>query len=327
MKTKGKTFIVIIAVLIITVAVILVANISSKKTSPGKMGRGDGNANVFTVRSSTLSLGDLHDFIETNGEIESQSSVAVFPDNGGIIAELLVSLGSKVKKGDVIARVDPSAPGMQFSLSPVIAPISGSVVTTPLKRGTTVTQSTTITTLGDIENLQIVSYVPERFVSSLRRGLHADIILEAYPNVVFSATVTRVSPVLDATSRTKEIILTFDKKDDRINAGMFPKVTLFTDIYSGFPIVTENAVVSNDDKKYVFIVKDDSTVEMREVTLGKTVSGVVQLISGVYAGEKIAVEGVSILADGAKVNDLSNPSVKGNQESPEKMPNAKGGKK
>ena len=62
----------------------------------------------------------------------------------------------------------------------------------------------------------------------LKIGLKAEISLEAYPEQIFSATVVRVSPVLDAASRTKQVILNFDKKDSRVNAGMFAKVKLYT---------------------------------------------------------------------------------------------------
>ena len=72
--------------------------------------------------------------------------------------------------------------------------------------------------------------------------------------MIFNATVTRVSPVVDAATRTKEIILNFDKKDSRINAGMFAKVRLFTSKYSGHIVVSRDAVVLQDDDSYLFVV-------------------------------------------------------------------------
>jgi membrane fusion protein (multidrug efflux system) len=57
-------------------------------------------------------------------------------------------------------------------------------------------------------------------------------------------------------------------------------------------------------------VKDDNTVEQREVTEGSSVDGVVQILSGIKVGEKIVVEGMSVLADGSKIKDITNGVVK-----------------
>ena len=79
------------------------------------------------------------------------------------------------------------------------------------------------------------------------------------------ATVSRISPVLDAATRTKEVILNFDEKDSRINAGMFAKVKLYTIDYSNHIVIPQDALVTNNDDKYVFVTKEDNTVEKREM--------------------------------------------------------------
>ena len=206
----------------------------------------------------------------------------------------------------MIARVDPSEPGSNYALSPVLAPINGSIIKTPLKVGTKVTTSSTITTIGDIASLQITAKIPERYVASLHTGLKAEISLEAYPGVVFAATVTHVSPVLDVNARTKEIVLTFDENDSRINAGMFGKVKLYTRDYGGVVALPSDAVVTKGDKPYLYVVKDDDTVEQREITLGQAVDGIVQVVSGIKEGERVVIEGGQVLSNGAKVRDLSN---------------------
>ena len=75
--------------------------------------------------------------------------------------------------------------------------------------------------------MQVVAKIPERYIADLRIGQKAEVVLKAYPNDVFYANVVRISPVVDPASRTKEIILNFDKKYDKVNAGMFAKVKLF----------------------------------------------------------------------------------------------------
>ena len=260
---------------------------------------------VLTVRTQVAEVVTLHDYINTNGDIEAVNSVTVYPDIGGKIVSTNVTLGSPVRRGDVIARVDPSEPGSSYTLSPVLAPINGSIIKTPLKVGTKVTTSSAVTTIGDIASLQITAKIPERYVASLRTGLKAEISLEAYPDAVFAATVTHVSPVLDVNARTKEIVLTFDENDMRINAGMFGKVKLYTLDYGGAVALPSDAVVTKGDKPYLYVVKSDDTVEQREITLGQSVDGIVQVLSGIEEGERVVVEGGQVLSNGAKVRDIS----------------------
>lgn len=305
MKSQ-KAKIVLIIFLVLCATIILWAFTFGKKKDSAQNGRGRGGGNTeFSVITQVVHEETLHGFISANGEIESQNSVSVFPDTSGKVISTEVMLGSTVRRGQVIAYIDPSRPGERYNSSPVYAPISGSIITVPVKNGTTVSTTSAITQIGDINNLQITADIPERYVSFLRTGLKAQVSVEAYPDVLFDATVTRISPVVDSISRTKQIILHFDQRDSRINAGMFAKLTLFTKDYSGAVTMPAQSLITYNDKFFVYVVKDDSTVERREVTLGENVNGTVQIISGLKEGDRIVIQGQTSLSDGAKVKDIS----------------------
>ena len=259
---------------------------------------------VTPVRTVVANEVILQDYVMTSGDIQTQTSIEVFPSIGGTVVQMNVSLGSPVKKGEVIGYIDPSEPGSYYAKSPITCPISGSILTAPAKPGQKVQASSVITKIGDIENLQISAKIPERYVAELAVGQKAEIKLEAYPDVSFSASVVRISPVVDSATRTKEIILNFDKKDSRINAGMFAKVKLFTSAYKGTFAIGQDSIVSNSDKNYLFVVNDDDTVSKREVTLGKNVDGYYQILSGIEFGETVVTEGMLTLYEGAKVRDI-----------------------
>lgn len=301
----SKSKLIIIISIALAAAVILGVVITKKVSKKSGFRPGDAQT-TFSVKTQTAAVTVLHDYIETNGDIEAVNSVSVYPNIGGKIVSTEVGLGSAVRKGDVIAKVDPSVPGSSYSLSPVYSPISGRVVSAPLKAGTTVTTSTAVAIVGDVASLQITAQIAERYVAALKNGLKAEITLEAYPDAVFHATVTHVSPVVDSTTRTKEIILTFDNNDQRINAGMFGKVKLYTYDYGGYVTVPSDAIVTKSDKLYVYVLKDTATVEQREITKGNTVDGIVQIVSGVNPGDSVVVEGEQVLSDGSAVKDITN---------------------
>lgn len=307
-KTK-KSIAITFSIIAVTAIAIIIIKATEKSGMSGFSGGPGGKRgpSVITVKSEKAQIQTLEDYVLTNGEVESQSAIEIFPSMNGKISEVNVILGSNVKKGDVIAKVDPSEPGTRYALSPVEAPISGTILSSPLKKGTKVSTSTSITTIGDIKNLQITAPVPERYVAELKTGLKAEVTLEAYPGIVFPATVIRVSPVVDKKSRTKEIILNFDKSDSRINAGMFAKIKLYTSRYPGKIAVPKDAVVLNEDDSYLYIVNEDFTVSKRTVTTGKFVDSIIQITDGLKAGERVVVEGMLSLSDGSQVNDIANP--------------------
>lgn len=301
---KIKTSVIVSATaIVLTVAAAILVNTTGKNGSDLQKQKSKSSSSV-SVSTAIAEKTTLHDYVSVNGEIESQNSVNVFPDMGGKILSTSVMLGSTVKKGDIIAYIDPSEPGTNYRSSPVYAPISGSIISTPLKNGTKVTTSDSVAIIGDINNLQISANVPERYVAVLKKGLKANVSVEAYPNVIFNATVSRVSPVVDSVSRTKQVILTFDKNDSRINAGMFAKVKLYTQDYPGQIVIKETAVVENSDEFFAYVVNEDNTVSKRKVTKGKTVDGFVQILDGINEGEKIVVQGMASLGDGSVVQEV-----------------------
>ncbi len=307
LKKLTKSQIVIISAVALTIlSIIFCLTIGRNDSSTQTGGRGRGGNTVFSVITQTVQKEVLHGYVIANGEIESQNSVNVYPDVAGKVIETNVMLGSSVKRGDIIAYVDPSAPGQYYKKSPVYAPISGSIISTPLKNGTTVSTNTTIAIVGDISNLQVTADIPERYVAVLKEGLKAEISVEAYPEVVFEATVSRVSPVVDTTSRTKEVVLHFNKRDERVNAGMFGKVKLYTQDYTDQVVMPSDALVQLNDENYAYVVKEDSTVERRKVVTGNSVDGKIQITEGVNEGEKVVIQGQTSLNDGSKIRDITN---------------------
>jgi RND family efflux transporter, MFP subunit len=302
MKKKNLLLIAAFAIVIVVVIVLPKGN-KNGAGGPGMPAKsGD---TVFRITSVEATRADLQSYIETNGDVEADNTVDVYPDIAGKLVTLRAHLGTKVSKGEAIADIDPSKPGASYALSPVYAPISGTLTSVPQKIGATVSTGTSIAQIGDIGNLQVSAKIPERDVAVLKTGLRAIVTFEAYPGVEFPVHVFRVSPLVDSTSRTKEIYLSFDAEDTRINAGMFAKIKLFTTVSKGCVTVPEESIVTNYEKQYVYAVNGDSTVTKREVKIGTTVDGVTEILSGLKVGEKIANQGVTSLSDGVKVKDIS----------------------
>ena len=259
---------------------------------------------VYTVKTQAAEKKDIQEYLRLNGTVKAENTISVYPDIGGKLIRVPVTLGSYVKKGALIAEVDPSSPGTHYTSSPVYAPISGYITSLPLTTGTTVSTTTQIATIGNINTLQVECRVPESKIAVLKTGLTAQIGLEAYKGETFPARVAKISPVVDEVSRTKEMYLLFDTSDERINAGMYVKIHLNTVLHKDCIAVPSDSVLTENSKSYIYVYNEDGTVSKREIECGVTVDGQTEILSGISEGESVVVSGMQVLSDGVKVRTL-----------------------
>lgn len=257
------------------------------------------------VRAEKISFSTLRTYVELNGNIQAKNSVQVYPLISGKVTGSKVNLGSSVKKGDVLVLVDASAPGQYYQMSQVVAPISGSVISIPPKNGQKVTPDTVLLTIGDLSDLEIKTYITEKYFSMLKKGQKAEVRVASQPDEVFSATVQSISPVVDEASRTVETILKLDEPDSRITAGMFSKNKLYLTEYENSLSVKEDAISERDGKRVVFTVGADGKAQSHEIKEGITVDGRIQILSGLNDGDLVITDGVSSVQDGMEVTVIS----------------------
>jgi RND family efflux transporter MFP subunit len=195
--------------------------------------------------------------------------------------------------------VDPSRPGQVYSESPVVSTISGTVLSVPVLTGDTVSTQTAVYVVGDLSTLMVETFVPERFSNAARRGLSAEVLLEAFPGEIFPAVVEEVNPVLDPSSRTLRIRLLFvGSIDPRIKAGMFATVSLVTNTRRDVPIIPRGSVISTYGSWIVFTVDDQNMAHRREISLGLENEDFIEVVHGLEIGDVVVSQGQNFLSDG-----------------------------
>lgn len=263
---------------------------------------------VFTVSAATLSPVTLEDYIEFGGSVKAANSVALYPTVSGKIANILVDAGTKVSKNQVIAQVDASKPGAEFTMSPVRASAAGTVTAIPVSPGSFVISSTVIAEIASTENLEIVINVSERFVPFIKLNQEAEISFKAYPDRHFDAEIIKISPILDPATRTMQVTLKVGDTKDIIKSGMFAHVKLITQSRENVIAVPSKAIVLNNGRQFVFTANSEESeggvykTIRKPVTCGITVDGVTEITEGLFAGEKVIVKGQNMLSDGQTVN-------------------------
>lgn len=262
---------------------------------------------VFAVTTTTATKGELKDYLEFGGDVLAKTNVEVLPDASGKIAEIRVKVGETVAKNQIIAFVDPSKPGMNYVLSPVKSPISGTVSAVNVVAGSMVSTQSSIARVSKAETLEILMNVPERYVSKIHGDQKAFLRFDAYPGDVFPARIAEISPVLDQNTRSMSVKLALVTQDSRIKAGMFARVKLITDTRSGIVKIPETAVVTRFGETFVFVVEhgEIATVRKQVVTPGIRVDDKIEIREGLNADDEIVVRGQTLLENGSEINVVS----------------------
>ncbi|MDR2898063.1 MAG: biotin/lipoyl-binding protein, partial [Spirochaetaceae bacterium] len=110
----------------------LIAVSCNKSDAPAAPAAAEEAETRFAVNTLKVSEGTLDDYLEFGGDVVASSSVDVVPDASGRLAVLHVAVGDRVNRNQIIAEIDPSRPGMTYSLAPVRAPIEGTVTSLPV---------------------------------------------------------------------------------------------------------------------------------------------------------------------------------------------------
>ncbi|MFP3043615.1 efflux RND transporter periplasmic adaptor subunit [Treponema primitia] len=258
-------------------------------------------AQAVPVKTADVENQTLQAYLEVNGNIVNSHAVEVFPDMTGKLVSIKVALGQRVTKGQVIAEVDSSMPGLNYLPGAVRSPISGTVGAVHFAEGSIVSPASSIALIAANDRLEIEARIPEREVSRLRAGLTAAVFLEAYPGKTFAATVREVAPAIDPQSRTKKIVLMFDNTGSGPEAGMFVRLRLNTRVYPDVVTVPGEAILQRDNETFVYVLDWNDRVNRRLVKTGVTIDGVTEITAGLAGGEAVVVQGQQFLSDGVTV--------------------------
>jgi membrane fusion protein, multidrug efflux system len=113
--------------------------------------------------------------------------------------------------------------------------------------------------------------------------------------------LTFVDNLVDSTTDTIKLKATFPNKDQRLWPGQFTRVSLRLAMLPQVTVIPSEAVQVGQDGQFVFVVKSDSTVEQRPVTIAQRMGDIVVVQKGLKPGETIVTEGQLRLEQGTKV--------------------------
>ncbi|MFQ5738293.1 MAG: efflux RND transporter periplasmic adaptor subunit [Acidobacteriota bacterium] len=198
-------------------------------------------------------------------------------------------------------RADLSLARKRLHDTQVRAPFDGSVVERLVSPGQYAGQDTPLVTLAQTDPLRLRGRIPESAAAAARLGLSLTFRTDAYPGREFEATLSHISPVLDAASRTLVGEARVPNPEGLLKPGMFARISLVASSDSPALMVPKAALLSFGGLTKLFVVHS-GRVEERIVETGIEKGDWIEIVSGsVEPDQKVAIESLERLRPGTRV--------------------------
>lgn len=178
----------------------------------------------------------------------------------------------------------------------VAAPIAGTVTQRQVGVGQYIQSatggaSTPVYTIGDLTTVWLVANVREGDAPRLRVGQPAEVTVLALPGKTFKAKIAGVGSAVDPATHRLPVRAVVQNPDGELKPQMFASFSIATSEAVEAPAVPQGALVYEGDVSRVFVVGDDGSIAGRAVRVGRSRAGMVEIVSGLRAGEKVIAAG------------------------------------
>ncbi len=118
---------------------------------------------------------------------------------------------------------------------------------------------------------------------------------------ITSGKLITIDNQIDQSTGTVRMRADFDNKHYELFPNQFVNARLLVQLKTGVVLLEDAAIQRSTNDVYVFLVKPDSTVTVRNITVGTSEGGNTEVTSGLVAGDEVVMTGVDKLQEGLKV--------------------------
>ena len=172
-----------------------------------------------------------------------------------------------------------------------------------------------IVVITQIDPISVVFTTPEsnlpRISARLNSAAKLPVTVLDRDNVhaLATGTLTTFDSQIDVTTGTIRMRSTFDNPDGVLFPNQFVNVRVLVDTMTGATLAPNPAIQLGASGNFVYLLNDNATVSKRDVVIGPTDGKRTVITSGLAAGDKVVIDGVDRLRDGAKVKVVDSPPI------------------
>lgn len=213
---------------------------------------------------------------------------------------------SKANRDALAATVQ--ADELNLSYCEILSPVDGVTGSQQVFAGNIVkSPDDVMLTINQIHPIYVTFAVPEQYLAQIKNEMaqHTLPVTATFTGLTGpppQGELTFVDNAVDPTTGTIQLKGTFPNEDGMLWPGQFVQVALKLSEIPNALVVPSQAIQTGQSGQYIYLVKPDQTVELRNVEAGLSFQGGTVLTSGVHAGETVVTDGQLRLTPGTKVS-------------------------
>ena len=213
--------------------------------------------------------------------------------------ELLESINfdQRVKKGDLIAKLKTGN---------IVAPFSGILGKRGISESTLGSGNSIILTLDDTSIIFSDLKIPEIYAGIIKKGLPIEAKFAAYKNKIYRGNIESIASRIDAQTRSILTRVKIENENSELIPGSLLEIQIKYNERDSLSI-PDTGVIYEGDKKFVYKVLENNTVQKIEVTTGTRNKGKIELLSGLVNGNKVVAEGLTKVRPRIKIKPIIKP--------------------
>ncbi len=210
--------------------------------------------------------------------------------------ELLESINfsQKVKKGDLIAKLKTGN---------IVAPFSGILGKRGISESTLGSGNSIILTLDDTSIIFSDLKIPEIYAGVIKKNLPIEVKFAAYKNKIYGGIIESVASRIDAQTRSILTRVKIKNENSELIPGSLLEIQIKYNERDSLSI-PDTSVIYEGDKKFVYKILENNTVQKIEVTTGTRNKGKIELLSGLVIGNKVVAEGLAKVRPHIKIKPI-----------------------
>jgi multidrug efflux system membrane fusion protein len=220
--------------------------------------------------------------------------------------------GALVSQYEGVVKLDQGlidAAAVNVTYCQISAPITGRVGLRLIDPGNIVhaADTTGLLVITQLQPMTVIFTLPEDNLPSVYPKLHAgqQLLVDAYDradrNKIASGSLLTIDNQIDPTTGTVRLKAQFPNDDNALFPNQFVNARLLVETKRSVILVPNAALQRTLQQTFVYVVKPDHTVTVRQVTTGTTEGGETAIGTGLSAGEVVVVKGVDKLREGSVV--------------------------
>lgn len=168
----------------------------------------------------------------------------------------------------------------------IYAQFGGTVLEKLLLPGTYIMPGDKIFGLSDLSVVWMYADIYEKDLAGIQPGQSVTVTSGAYPGETFTGQVTFINPVMDDATRTVKVRVEMPNPGGRLKPNMFVNADIRIPLGDSL-VVPESSLLDTGTRKIVFVAQDEDTFVKRDVVVGQSAEGYIQILSGLQPGDTV----------------------------------------